>query len=111
MRVIATLAILLLTGCSASSNSEAEYNLADAVMIGELRAADSNISIGDVIPVIVDLPDDQWEVTNSNPDSVEVAETHEKVTVVTLTGTSPGESTVEFTAENGDTDSITVTVK
>ncbi|MGO1661769.1 MAG: hypothetical protein ACTHYD_08400 [Canibacter sp.] len=113
LALIAVLA-LALTGCSGGTSEaptateDKAQELADAVLVGELASARDTIAVGEVIPVIVDLPDDEWEVTNTNPRVIEIDTS--KDLLVRLVGVSEGESTIEFTAENGDTDSITVMV-
>jgi hypothetical protein len=109
--------VLGVTGCGSGQTADAvkapdaEQRFADTVMVGELASGKHTIHVGEIIPVVVDLPDDKWDVTNSDPKVVELSEGEADVAVVKVIGKKAGTSTVEFTTGDGDKDAMTVTVK
>jgi hypothetical protein len=80
--------------------------------LGELSAVDGGIRVGEELTVLVDLPDQGWEVSNSNPSAVEIAEEGSSggARLVRITGIAAGESLVAFEIENGERDELAVSV-
>lgn len=111
-------AVLAVSGCSGSGNAAAGDDAALQepivdVIVGELSNHDGRVEVGDDITVLVNLPADEWTVTNGDPGVVEIEEEEagEDTFVVRLIGSSPGESLVTFEAtKTGEQDEITVVV-
>lgn len=96
------------TGISGDSESEA----GSTVVLGELASIDGQIAVGETIAVLVDLPSDIWDVTNSDDGVVKVlgADSSDDASIVQLVGIARGESIVVFDGEDDIRDEITVVV-
>ncbi|WP_449282308.1 hypothetical protein [Leucobacter sp.] len=83
-----------------------------AVPLGELASADGELAVGEEISVLVDTPGIEWEISNSDPDAVEVVEGDGDPRTVRLIARAAGESHVEFTGSIDDAaDEILITVQ
>ncbi|WP_053385254.1 hypothetical protein [Leucobacter celer] len=83
-----------------------------SVPLGELASVDGELAVGEEISVLVDTPEIEWEISNSNPDAVEIVDGGGTPRTVRLIARAAGESHVEFSGSiDGAADEILITVR